>query len=113
MTDPTEGPWKVARQARNRSSFSIQARGGTRICACRYNWRQPNAWKEAEANAELLATAGTAAQAAKNLGFDPIGAVEALPKLLTTLSRALVFIEERGYQVDYRTALDAARTRKE
>ena len=68
---------------------------------------------ENPADAVLICAAFNAAQAAKELGYDPIAAVEALPKVLTALTRALLFIKERGYNVEYGAALDAARTRKE
>jgi len=65
----------------------------------------PGHWK---ANARLIAAAGTAAQEAKEMGYDPQKAVEALPKLieatdcggpvsdaLCALKEAADFIEEK------------------
>ncbi len=50
-------PWRVATNARNLSSVSIQAAGGVRICALRYNWRVDHSWQEADANAVLIVRA--------------------------------------------------------
>jgi len=51
------------------------------------------------ANARLIAAAGTAAQEAKEMGYDPHKAVEALPELLEALEDAKKFIRKQYDQV--------------
>jgi len=46
----------------------------------------PGHWK---ANARLIAAAGTAAQQAREMGYNPVAAVEALPNLLSAAERML------------------------
>ena len=67
MTERTEGPWKIAYRAKNESSFSIQAKGGVRVCAVKYNWRVRNSITEAEANAHLIAAAPDLLEALEEL----------------------------------------------
>jgi len=45
--------------------------------------------RELDRRARLIATAGTAAQEAKELGYDPVKAVEALPELLQAAQRVV------------------------
>jgi len=74
---PTPGPWKASDDAGG-FVIAVKANGGFyQIADC---GRGPSIQEdEGEANARLIAAAGTAAQEAKEMGYDPQKAVEALP----------------------------------
>lgn len=76
--------------------------------------RGPGHLAEENANADLIAAAFNAATAATDLGFDPIGAIEALPELLRAAKDAMPELHdnEAWCEEPIRTALSAARTRK-
>jgi len=57
MSGHTPGPWRVAVEANNQSSVSVQAGKKTRVCAVRYNWRRPGAYEKALADAHLISAA--------------------------------------------------------
>jgi hypothetical protein len=58
---------------------------------------------EQEANARLIAAAGTAAQEAEEMGYDPQKAVEALPELLEALEFARGGASRSGYNLPEHT----------
>lgn len=80
--------------------------------------------QEAEANSVLIAAAFNAAEEARKMGFDPIAAIQALPKVLDALGTLLKGADSvGGYEWDAdeefyggrelaSIALAAARTRK-
>ena len=107
MTDPTEGPWQYQEES---DTYTHIVRGPNNRFICQL---PQDTTGKSEAIARLIAAAGTAAQAAKDLGFDPIAAVEALPELLEVLENGITRMgcTFPGYN-DAIAALDKARTRK-
>jgi hypothetical protein len=75
---PTPGPWKI----RHGVVFSPEHYPGDINQIASILASTPNHHDEANANARLIAAAGTAAQEAKEMGYDPQEAVRALPELL-------------------------------
>lgn len=121
MTNPTEGPCFVENnQVWHEAGLACIAEAYSGVASL----VQPDQ-DQCETNAHLICAAFNAAHEARKLGFDPIGAVEALPELL----EALEFIDglSCNYEPDLpmpaehvnlllkelRAALDKARTRKE
>jgi len=81
---PTPGPWQI----RHGVVFSPEHRAG--MCEIATILAStPSQQDEANANACLIAAAGTAAQEAKEMGYDPQRAVEALPKILNQIESLL------------------------
>jgi hypothetical protein len=87
--EPTGGPWECDLELGAGDSFVWGPDGdavaimGARASA-----------EEKKANARLIAAAGTAAQEAREMGYDPVAAVEMLPELLDNLG-ALAEINAR------------------
>jgi len=87
--EPTGGPWEFDLELGAGDSFVWGPDGdavaimGARASA-----------EEKKANARLIAAAGTAAQEAREMGYDPVAAVEMLPELLDNLG-ALAEINAR------------------
>jgi hypothetical protein len=87
--EPTGGPWEFDLELGAADSFVWGPDGdAVAIMGARASV------EEKKANARLIAAAGTAAQEAKEMGYDPVSAVQALPELLDTL-RAIAVEEER------------------
>lgn len=82
---PTPGPWKI----RHGVVFSPEHYPGDINQIASILASTPNHHDEANANAQLIAAAGTAAQEAREMGYDPVAAVEALPKLLESTEQLL------------------------
>jgi len=85
---PTPGPWQLGHQRRE-----VFGKGGytlvhSRPTAMLSDLSERQA-KEIKANARLIAAAGTAAHEAREMGYDPVKAVEALPELLAKIDNAL------------------------
>jgi len=83
--EPTPGPWKVEQG----TVISQSERGHIKHIA-NLLASHPAAMAECDANARLIAAAGTAAQEAADMGYDPVAAVEALPELLEALESIAV-----------------------
>ena len=118
MTNPTEGPWEIGpdetwHRCRNGTINNLKGKGIARYTL----------GKDGDANARLIVAAGTAAQQAKDLGFDPIAAVEALPTLLDALAFYADpsnhtedipdFYSEMDFAAVAYAALDKARAKKD
>jgi hypothetical protein len=76
----TSGPWEVQDQP-----WEMDIVSGDYAVATVHGFAKDGT---IEGNAALIAAAGTAAQEAKEMGYDPQKAVEALPKLLEALEYA-------------------------
>jgi hypothetical protein len=75
--EPTRGPWEIDLELGAGDSFVWGPDGdAVAILAAR-----PST-EEKKDNARLIAATGTAAQEAREMGYDPQKAVEALPELL-------------------------------
>jgi hypothetical protein len=72
--EPTPGPWKI-----EDGHWDVEVTKGEYVIATAHVAVPNGALKE---NARLIAAAGTAAQEAKEMGYDPQKAVEAVPDLL-------------------------------
>ncbi len=83
--EPTPGPWQ-ADVSHNSQLIFAQTGSGDEHVVTRVNCNAllEGDWK---ANAKFIAAAGTAAQEAKEMGYDPQEAVEALPQLLYVADR--------------------------
>jgi hypothetical protein len=83
--EPTEDAWTIRQDVFSRRYFVETADEiGTRVIAdC-----------SDEDRARLIAAAGTAAQEAKEMGYDPQKAVEALPDLLVHLEGLILCLNE-------------------
>lgn len=84
MSAFTRGPWRIAVPYLGFSA--IHGADGALVfglAAGSEKERQPE--DVCDANARLIAAAGTAATAAEDMGYDGIAAVEALPELLEAL----------------------------
>ena len=95
--EPTPGPWTTGHggnpNGKPTSTIKTHPDGGHHLGNHTYHVADANmARPEAEklANARLIAAAGTAAQEAKEMGYDPVAAVEALPELLEALESIAV-----------------------
>ena len=97
---PTPGPW-TNKYAGNLESgeetVGVKTTGEHYGCVADTSMARPK--KENIANARLIAAAGTAAQEAREMGYDPVAAVEALPKLLEALEGAKECIRKQYSQV--------------
>jgi len=84
QAEPTPGPWECSPQdGPPGHCINAQVWDEDGDCVAAID-SLPNVG-EANANARLIAAAGTAAQEAKEMGYDPVDAVEALPELLDSL----------------------------
>jgi len=83
--EPTEDAWTVRQGVVSRRYFvETVDEIGTRVIAdC-----------SDEDRARLIAVAGTAAQEVKEMGYDPVAAVEALPKGLQAARKAIIDLQE-------------------
>jgi len=93
--EPTPGPWTNGHGGNPKASETCkvkQANVSAGGAVADVNMARPK--KENLANARLIAAAGTAAQDAKEMGYDPVAAVEALSGLLHNLG-ALAEINAR------------------
>jgi len=82
--EPTPGPWDFsAQRGEPGNCYNAQVWGpdGDNIATIESTAPQFNA----TANARLIAAAGTAAQEAREMGYDPVAAVEALPDWIDEL----------------------------
>lgn len=57
--------------------------------------------EEADANAHLIAAAGTAASEVADMGYDPVEAVKALPQALRALVVAREFVKQEYHSEQY------------
>jgi len=90
---PTPGPWDFsAQRGEPGNCYNAQVWGpdGDNIATIESTAPQFNA----TANARLIAAAGTAAQEAAEMGYDPVAAVEALPKSLKRVHDAIIDLQE-------------------
>jgi len=75
--EPTPGPWFV-------ESFTVFTKytenSGPRVCSVTGYARRDQSTQEA--NARLIAAAGTAAQEVKEMGYDPVAVQKALSEIL-------------------------------
>lgn len=80
---PTPGPWRIP-EANPYSVTTESDEDGHHQTICRmiHGLHGVDQDQEKQANARLIAAAGTAAQEARDMGYDPQKAVEALPELL-------------------------------
>ena len=110
MTDPTKGPFFV-------DGDQVWHENGLACIAEAYSGVAAQAEPDQDQqfiNAVLICAAFNAAQKAKEMGFDPIGAIEALPELLNALANTVHHFDgEAEDMYEARSALKAARTRKE
>ena len=109
MTDPTEGPCFVENNQvwhENGLACIAEAYSGVALQV------DPDQ-NQQEANARLICIAFNAAHAAKELGFDPIAAIEALPFLLEKLEKIQNCSHHKTAWSIATAALDKARTRKD
>jgi hypothetical protein len=100
--EPTPGPWELDEIAPSGLMKPIFVESGDATICAMAAFLEPNSHvdpKEALANARLIAAAGTAAQEAKEMGYAPVAAVEALPELLKALEDAKHFIRKQYDQV--------------
>ena len=95
--EPTPGPWITGHggnpNGKPTSTIKTHPDGGHHSGNHTYHVADANmARPEAEklANARLIAAAGTAAQEAKEMGYEPQKAVEALPELLRMMENAAI-----------------------
>ena len=91
--EPTPGPWELDEIAPSGLMKPIFVESGDATICAMAAFLEPNSHvdpKEALANARLIAAAGTAAQEAKEMGYDPQKAVEALPELLRMIENAAI-----------------------
>jgi hypothetical protein len=79
QAEPTPGPWEVNHDG---PCPSVHAKDSSDSIAAVLLSADPSSDRDVEADARLIAAAGTAAQEAKEMGYDPIAAMEALPELL-------------------------------
>lgn len=97
-TDPTPGPWTTDT---NGSPIFVRSeaeefRGNRVVCHISetvYDQRMP-----AEVNARLIAAAGTAAQEAREMGYDPEAVIEALPDTLDDVRRAILDLQDAAVE---------------
>jgi len=83
--EPTPGPWELDEIAPSGLMKPIFVESGDATICAMAAFLEPNSHvdpKEALANARLIAAAGTAAQEAKEMGYDPVAVVEAVPQML-------------------------------
>jgi hypothetical protein len=81
-TEPTPGPWEVNHDG---PCPSVHAKDSSDSIAAVLLSADPSSDRDVEANARLIAAAGTAAQEAREMGYDAQKAVEALPELIDEL----------------------------
>lgn len=117
---PTMGPVHVLYLRTGQHGHEVRVAPNGRIVA-----RLPRSGEWREADADLIAAAFNAATEARAMGFDPIGAVQALRSLLalltTTVDETTCFCDDRTacggtkpcWQCRVRETLAAARTREE
>jgi hypothetical protein len=91
QAEPTPGPWEVNHDG---PCPSVHAKDSSDSIAGVLLSADSSSDRDVEANARLIAAAGTAAQEAKEMGYDPVAAVETLPELLANLG-ALAEINAR------------------
>lgn len=94
-TEPTPGPWKQAdgsadhlHVGENAVVKELKSGGCAIIAKCNRVFgdsNYPECEGDSRVNAALIAAAGTAAQEAKEMGYDPQKAVEATKKMLMAL----------------------------
>ena len=124
----TRGPWGWSIQDHSMALLSgpdlledhVAAVGPCESCAKRVmdgEWKWGRCMTPTEANAALIAAAGTAATAAEDMGYDGQAAIEALPKLLDVLETVSPYFEgEHHYDhpdnVRIRAARAACRTKE-
>jgi len=82
QAEPTPGPWEVNHDG---PCPSVHAKDSSDSIAAVLLSADPSSDRDVEADARLIAAAGTAAQEAKEMGYDPVAAVEVLPELLKAL----------------------------
>jgi hypothetical protein len=88
--EPTPGPWELTRT--HSGAGEVVVGGSTGFVAT--PWRTPKGEAQMMANARLIAAAGTAAQEAKEMGYDPQKVVEALPRGLGAVRKAIIDLQE-------------------
>ena len=83
---PTPGPWEVNHDG---PCPSVHAKDSSDSIAAVLLSADPSSDRDVEANARLIAAAGTAAQEAREMGYDPEKVVRALPKILNEIESLL------------------------
>ena len=83
---PTPGPWEVNHDG---PCPSVHAKDSSDSIAAVLLSANPSSDRDVEANARLIVVAGTAAQEAVEMGYDPVAAVEALPELLKACQKSV------------------------
>jgi len=81
--EPTPGPWCVTSQ--NLYAVRLEEDTDTIVCMMVSGSNGVGDGGEMEKNAELIASAGTAAEWVRGTRFDPIAAIDAVPKMLKAL----------------------------
>lgn len=111
---PTRGPVRIVEARGSRGELCYH----NLVDSCARSILMVPAWEgDGKVNADLIAAAFNAATAAQDMGFDPIGAVEALPTLLETVREykncRSINPDDPCFECDQATdeALSAARTR--
>jgi len=119
--DPTPGPWTNGHGGNPKASETCkvkQANVSAGGAVADVNMARPQ--KENLANARLIANAGSAAQEAREMGYDPVAAVGALPKLMEAtesggpVSDALCALKQAADFIEHETdsRLGAGRLRR-
>jgi hypothetical protein len=82
--EPTPGPWRIPEPNPYAVTTQFDEGGSHKsICSMIHGLHGVDSDDEKEANARFIAAAGTAAQEARGMGYDPQKTVEAVPELLS------------------------------
>jgi hypothetical protein len=114
---PTRGPVIVdERDIHDERRYILTEIGGQPYVVAQVGLaRSPDIRAMQEADADLIAAAFNAAEEARKMGFDPIGCIQALPKLLADAESLCRIADATGHGDLFpaiRTDLAAARTRQ-